>query len=125
MPHHLRLRKENYYAYKFFDSSKAGKDLILYQAYDPGWKAYVVKRGSFLQENMPFYFAREVEDHFRVNNWANGWTIPRFQEGEHVLIFFWPQMLEYAGIIALIVVWNLAILGSFLRLKVLEKQPER
>jgi len=115
------VEKENYYVYKFNQGEHAGKDLILYQSFDLGWKAYVVKKGSFLQENMPFYFAREVEDHFMINNWANGWTIPEMEEGEFLLIFFWPQMLEYAGIIALIVVWNLAILGTFLRLKVQEK----
>jgi hypothetical protein len=119
-----QVEKENYYAYKYTGEGHAGKDLILYQAYDPGWKAYVIKKGNLLQENMPFYFAREVEEHFLVNNWANGWVLPEIDEGEYMLIFFWPQMLEYAGIIALVVVWNLAILGAFVRLRVLENRQE-
>jgi hypothetical protein len=121
----LNIEKENYYVYKFNEEGYEGEDLILYQSYDPGWKAYVVRKGSFLQENMPFYFSSEVENHFVVNNWANGWTIPPLREGEFLLIFFWPQMLEYAGIIALIVVWNLAILGAFVRLRLLEKAQEK
>jgi len=121
----FNVEKENYYVYKLNETGHQGKDLILYQAYDPGWKAYVVKKGSLVQENMPFYFAREVKDHFKVNNWANGWTIPEIKEGEFMLIFFWPQMLEYAGIITLVVVWNFAILGAFVRLRVLEKAQEK
>lgn len=111
----LDVEKENYYAYKFYGHEHEGKDLILYQAYDPGWVAYVVKKGSILQENIPFYFARKVDDHFMVNNWANGWVVPKIGENEYILVFFWPQMLEYAGIIALIVVWNLVILGAFFK----------
>ena len=118
------VEKENYYAYKFNEKSHQGKDLILYQAFDPGWRVYVVKKGSLVQENMPFYYAREVKGHFEVNSWANGWTLPEIKEGEFLLIFFWPQMLEYAGIIALVVVWNLAILGAFVRLRILEKAQE-
>jgi hypothetical protein len=114
----FNVEKENYYAYKFDDSLHTGKDLILYQAYDPGWKAYIVKKGDYLEENMPFIFAEEVSEHFIVNNWANGWKVPEIESGEFLLIFFWPQMLEYGGILLLVVVWNLAIIGAFVRLRV-------
>jgi len=60
------------------------KNLVLYQSYDPGWYAF------------------GASDHFLVNNWANGWKVNK--EGT-VVIFFLPQLLEFAGF---------AIFGSML-----------
>ncbi len=116
--------KTKYYAYKFSGTGVSGKELILHQAYDPGWRAYKMQdEGEFI-ESLPFLFGEEIEDHFVVNNWANGWKIPQLQRGEYIILFFWPQMLEYAGIIFLIVIWNVAIVGTFIRLRVHGKTEE-
>jgi len=73
------------------------KVLILSQAFDPGWHAYLN--------------GRELKHHVLVNNWANGWIVP---EGEcakggdcQVKIIFWPQYLEFIGfgLLILAFVW--------------------
>lgn len=119
------VEKGKYYNYKFSGVEESGQDLILYQAFDPGWKAYVVTKGSWWQENLPYLAGREVTEHFLVNNWANGWQIPQLGEKEYIVIIFWPQMWQYVGILSLVIVWNLAILGAFLRVRVLEKAQEK
>lgn len=79
-----------------------GTILYLSQAYNVGWKAYSD--------------GREIKEHRRVNNWANGWlldsrpsTIDHREENtdtirkskiegrKSIVLIFWPQYLEYAG----------------------------
>ena len=56
--------------------------LTLSQSFDPGWIAFTTK-GNLLP-------------HTNFNTWANAWSTP---EGEHtILIFFWPQLLEWFGL---------------------------
>jgi len=51
--------------------------LVLNQSFEPGW--------GLLGQG----------EHVLVNNWANGWLIPRGNYS--VYIFFWPQLLQYLG----------------------------
>lgn len=51
-------------------------NLVLYQSYDPGWYAF------------------GAENHFLVNNWANGWKVTT--DGAVVIIFL-PQLLQFLG----------------------------
>ena len=55
--------------------------LILSQSYDKGWIAWS---------------GGKVLPHVLVNNWSNGWTINPGTSGT-IYIFFWPQLLEFAG----------------------------
>lgn len=74
--------------------------LVLDQAYEKNWKAFVN--------------GQELKNHLLVNNWANGWLI----DGKrchpkggvcNVTIIFWPQFLEFFGfglmIITLIIIF--------------------
>lgn len=53
--------------------------VVLGQGYEDGWVA--IKDGKVL-------------NHFKFNSWANSWTV---SGSGKVYIFFWPQMLEFAG----------------------------
>lgn len=80
--------------------------LILSQSYDPGWIAYDATNKKFLS------------NHVLVNNWSNGWTLKQimsdelsvmrntdtnFQPITHnsepvtIILFFWPQLLQFFG----------------------------
>lgn len=94
----------------------------LYKAYDQGWHAYIIQNSEFRIQNwlnlaFPFIFGSEIEQHVKVNNWANGWIIepksvvsgPADAEalaGKQwsVVIVYLPQYLEYAGFGILLVV---------------------
>jgi uncharacterized membrane protein YfhO len=81
----VTARKNNYYSYTadVTGNTKQPSTLILYQAYHPGWKAYGPD-------------GKELEHHYKINNWANGWDIPAGMTGK-ITLFFWPQNLEYIG----------------------------
>lgn len=61
------------------------KTLIYSQAYHKDWLAFDRASGTFLT------------DHVLVNNWANGWELPERANGTDIVIFFWPQLLEWLG----------------------------
>jgi hypothetical protein len=75
-------------------SNCEAKYLSLSQAYDRGWLAY--QDGQKL-------------DHHQLNNWANVWILNSFNEHARIWIVFWPQFLEHAAllIIVLILIWLL------------------
>ncbi|MBU1327054.1 hypothetical protein KKB64_02040 [Patescibacteria group bacterium] len=84
--------------------------LILNQAYHPGWKAYIINTSCQLEkqvkELLPFLFGTEIKEHVLVNNWANGWRLPSPDttynlQPTTIILFFWPQLLEYLGFILL------------------------
>ena len=81
--HVYHLPLEQLKALYFAPVGKDGTSTVVYnQAYDSGWKAYLN--------------GQELENHVKVNNWANGWVIPSGTKG-NVRVFFWPQLLEYVG----------------------------
>ncbi|MBI5449087.1 hypothetical protein HY948_02105, partial [Candidatus Gottesmanbacteria bacterium] len=65
--------------------------LVLSQAFDPGWLAFT--------RTTTFPFFQPIKDHVLVNNWKNGWTIN--QTSQTVILFFWPQLLEWFGFLLL------------------------
>lgn len=79
--------------------------LILNQAYEKNWKAYIVKSSkspaplekvkSLFVASLPFLFGKELNKHVLVNNWANGWKLE--SQKYTIIIIFLPQYLEFLG----------------------------
>lgn len=93
--------KKNYYTYAVKVPSSSIRDtVVLNQAYDIGWVAICDRE---------LCKAR----HIKVNNWANGWVFEgNVPEGD-ILIIFWPQYLEYLGLILITVpfIWTSRVLS--------------
>lgn len=71
--------------------------IILSQSFDNGWVAF------------------GATNHKLINNWANGWDV---ENGQKIIyLFFWPQLLEFAGFGLLTIV----ILGMIIILLVSPK----
>lgn len=92
--------KNTYYSYET-TIKDSDSDIILYQSFDPGWIAYGFKnKPNQLEKHLPFINNRAVNlKHFFVNNWANGWSSQK--DYPYVIIIFWPQYLQFAGLILL------------------------
>ncbi len=102
----FQVNKKSPYRYEVsLNTYKAGDNLILWQSYATGWVAFIQ------EDNRPFILGKRLPNHHTINNWANGWTIvPEDRpsnEPLHIIIFFWPQLLQYAGYALLII----ALLG--------------
>ncbi|MDO8573548.1 MAG: hypothetical protein Q7R77_02245 [Candidatus Daviesbacteria bacterium] len=80
------------YTVKINNNDNQNKTLSLFQSFDPGWQAWLYPREFPLQR---------LENHVKVNNWANGWEILPGQTGT-VIIFYWPQLLEWGGFVLMI-----------------------
>ncbi len=63
-----------------------GSTLILSQSYEPGWWAFGVGSEGDITP---------LSGHVLVDNWANGWKLSGNER--IVYVFFWPQLLEFAG----------------------------
>jgi hypothetical protein len=98
----IQTRKINYFTYEAVipeNLLNQNNTLILYQAFSPGWKAYITPHNTFL----PFVFGQELKDHTTVNNWANGWFLNSestvlSQNKAKITLVFWPQYLEFLGL---------------------------
>jgi hypothetical protein len=75
--------------------------IVLNQAYEKGWQAYVVH--NKLAELLPFIFGTRVPQHVLVNNWANGWIVGKenvaTDSQAQVAVIYLPQYLFTVGII--------------------------
>ncbi|MFH0749555.1 MAG: hypothetical protein V1917_01400, partial [Candidatus Gottesmanbacteria bacterium] len=77
--------------------------LILSQAFDDGWKAYLLPTNTIntvqqaIYEQLPFLFGKELKNHVLVNNWANGWQLNTTTNAQTIVIVFLPQLLEWIG----------------------------
>ncbi|HVT01069.1 MAG TPA: hypothetical protein VHE53_02425 [Patescibacteria group bacterium] len=78
-----------------------------FKAYDPGWKAYDMTNTGGIRSALPFLFNKEIKSHVLINNWANGWVLDGSKKSYNITIVYLPQYLEYAGFIALIVIFTL------------------
>lgn len=94
--------------------------LVLSQAYNAGWQAYVVEKTdnpivSVLQQALPFIFSKHLTTHVRVNNWENGWVLANNQLAinNQIILIYLPQYLEYVGFFILAI--SLFIVVKFLR----------
>lgn len=74
---------------EFFELTTKGDGLItLNQGFEEGWTAFIFPKSIF---------SPEILKHIKVNSWENGWYVP---SGENkIYIVFWPQILEFIGII--------------------------
>jgi hypothetical protein len=96
--------------------------LVLSQSYEKGWTAYTVKNFGLLEKVFPFVFGKKLQNHIRVNDWENGWTVK--QDTQKIIIVYLPQYLEYLGFIMLITPILIVIL-RFLASKRPKKQSIR
>ena len=88
----LRISHPNQTLYQVVLSDTSNHNqLVLPQSFSPGWLA-------FYFDNHKIKF---LSNHVLVNNWANGWSIPesRIQFPVSIYIFFWPQLLEFLGLL--------------------------
>lgn len=96
------------------DSVTPGQTLVLDQAFEKNWKAFVVSRSM---TNTPVLklisplFGTELKDHVLVNNWANGWKVNEDVPGDKVIVvMFFPQYLLFVGlgfmIVAIILIFR-------------------
>jgi len=89
-----------------------GSGLIqLGQGYDKGWKAFTVNSKQLTVNSLT---------HVKVNSWANGWLVSTihqspFTNHQTIYIFFWPQLLEWGGMIAGATVLTWLIIRLYLR----------
>lgn len=91
------------YQFKAINSNSSSL-IALDQSFHPGW---IAARSDSLFS--PFFGERL--EHVTVNGWANGWILPEECDIEcPITIVFWPQYLQYAGYLPLIVSM---ILGGF------------
>lgn len=107
---------------------KAPFTIVLSQSYDKGWIAYKVSDGTSrikktLNLYLPFIFGTKLKEHYKVNNWENGWTIDptKLAQDKHepqIVIVYMPQYLEYFGF------FLLTILAFFLGFTYLKKRKE-
>lgn len=87
--------------------------VILHQSYHPGWHAYAISPSKWniihwLQTTFPTLFGTKIEAHMSYNNWANAWALPKdTTPGTQVILLFWPQYLQYLGLV-------ITVLGVFL-----------
>ncbi len=70
-------------------------------AYDNGWAAYEIDPSSILQTYIPFVFGTKLTSHVLVNNWANGWEIPRNINA--AVIIYLPQYLLWIGLVIFVI----------------------
>ena len=61
--------------------------LVLSQSFDPGWVAIGVNSNQQV---------RLLDSHILINNWENGWQLSG--DERIVYLFYWPQLLEFAGL---------------------------
>jgi hypothetical protein len=76
--------------------------LMLDQGYDTGWVGFY-----------PRYWQKLV--HVKVNGWANGWVVPMGTGDSTFLLFFWPQIFEWLGLLILMFIFGwlgLRLLGK-------------
>ncbi len=110
---------------------------LSYSSYHPGWKAYQIPNSPSsvktsagkqfpISKLLPFLFGRELRDHVLVNNWANGWVLPKGSQltvdssrpnseqrtvnsEQSIVIVFWPQYLEYIGFFILVITFIMIV----------------
>ncbi|MFH0863513.1 MAG: hypothetical protein V1858_00280 [Candidatus Gottesmanbacteria bacterium] len=82
--------------------SDKNNTLVLSQSFHSGWLAFI------LDKKLPHFlsplFGQKIDNHVLVNNWENGWQLDglTINKGQKIVIFFWPQFLEYAGFLLLL-----------------------
>ena len=74
--------------------------LAYFYSYHKEFKAYAIARDSWIAKQLPFIFGTHLENHYRVNTWANGWEVDcgviDCNSSDFVVIFA-PQYLQFIG----------------------------
>lgn len=81
--------KSNIFSYKATINTTNDKYIILPQSFHQGWLAF------YFQGLKPIF----LKNHVLANNWANAWEMPANININKVHIIFWPQSLEFLGLI--------------------------
>jgi hypothetical protein len=72
--------------------------LVLSQNSTSGWNAYITEPNSLIQKVFPFL--GEKLDKVLVNNWKNGWEIPKkYTQPVQVQIIFLPMYIQISGLL--------------------------
>lgn len=109
----LKINSVSKYGTWLYKIDVQGNGLIeLGQGYDPGWTAWQIRNSTV--KPVTLFEIRNLE-HDRVNSWANGWMVPPNSLPSTIVIFFWPQLLEYLGFGIL--------LATFIAILVSRKHP--
>lgn len=95
--HHPISSKSNIFYYRQKISSE-DKFLNLSQSFSPGWIAFYFKGVKPIL----------LTNHHLANGWSNSWEIPsELTASDHnpttVYIFFWPQLLQFTGMILVVI----------------------
>ncbi len=92
----LQINNVKKYGTAIYKVETSGSGVIeLGQGYEKGWISY------------------PKLEHAKVNGWANGWIVPSDQVTNHqVIIFFWPQFLEWGGFLLLLLTFIFIIVKS-------------
>jgi len=86
----------------FVNRNKATRKptLAYFYSFHKEFRAYAISSDSMLDKFLPFLSGTRLENHYRVNNWANGWeadcSLIDCNQSQFVIIF-WPQYLQYVG----------------------------
>ena len=99
------VAKDTYYRY-LITLPKETKTIVLDQMYHEGWSLYKVKDFSLMTKLFPWMYGKKVGSHVVVNNWENGWNV---ESGGTYIAIFWPQYLEYIGIIIVVVAGGISL----------------
>ncbi len=94
----FQAKKADYFTYSVL-LNQDNQTVVLNQSYDSGWLAYKVNANNWVNRHFPFLFGQKINDHFLINNWANGWKV---NGNGNIIIIFWPQYLEFFGFALLI-----------------------
>lgn len=101
----------------FVASAKTDSYLSLSQAYDSGWLALALRiLQIYFSSGCRSWSGQKLQDHILVNNWNNGWYVPK-DAGIHAVILYWPIYIQYLGqimtMLALIVIIIFALQRDF------------
>ncbi len=92
------VQKYGTWAYKV--DVQDGRLIQLSQGYEAGWRAF----SAFdFQKGIQLPDLKHELQHFKLDSWSNGWLVPASNQStassSSVYIFFWPQLLEWGGMV--------------------------
>jgi hypothetical protein len=109
------IQKRNYTLYTLSANADTRNNrLVLNQAFDQGWKAFVVPQDVISQPTWLIYldtlFMLPLPEskHLLVNDWANSWVLP--QGSSHVILIYYPQYIQFIGFLMLLLLPSLYFL---------------
>lgn len=93
--------KESYYQYSVLVPAHTSETVILHQSYHPGWIAFSVPSKNIATITLPFLFGSSIPTHEEINGWENGWDLQAADSDTYLILYYWPQLLEYLGLISM------------------------